>query len=748
MNKLLRTRSNYFFDYVENLSGDKATRYKIYPTVFDKPDFSKMSSELIQAILGKEFGGELIGVEIGAFQNVSKLRDFANAILEKSPVEIRERIDEALISYAISALSDGYTVYEFADRFGIDLRYAYWIYVRARTEKTISKRSMTWFRGYEFPTTHAKHTVIYGVTRAGKSTTLARIAYVLTKSGWSVIDLFDTGRLESVAWAFSLDDEELYRVLKRDWERVGIDDIKTRDRILSDIEAVRDAVEKYIPSEIGGHQRVKIYHPLFADTSLPETLPTIRGRVEFVFYKIPFTAFFSSVAGNFINVLTRIFSITIPERNYLEYALNYLENEKDITVLTIGDLINLLEKWIEADKIKLVVGGEEKTISVTKSTVVSLLRKLSQIASREMFAPENIIVEGEKVKNPFVLDIDGIVNERGIIHVMSYKWIRKEYAFLITTYILDYIMSAKRTSEMDKKVAILVRELAELAPSRGGHYLAGYSRHSLIEIFARGADLGVRVVADTQQILQLTREIKRNVHIVISHRIIDRRDKDELYASLKSADMYVDIRDDLSSLKVGEAIAIYLEARKIKIIPPPYFIKPEGLDILKLVKRYRGSEEIRVEDIYEKYSEIVKTTMTERATTEDKQISSVHYIPTTLAKIGVRTFNEDKAKATIMALVAIHVKSIMGFSQDIFSVEVDKSEILKYTEKYFPEFVDTLKSKFATLFDSNIFVRVGTTVKLSNRVRKAKIGPKAFVRTAITEISMYLSREEITEVID
>ena len=106
-------------------------------------------------------------------------------------------------------------------------------------------------------------------------------------------------------------------------------------------------------------------------------------------------------------------------------------------------------------------------------------------------------------------------------------------------------MEYKRHSEIKENIALVCRELYEFAPPMPKGYEV-VTFDILKRICAGGADLGIRLIADSQQVMQVSREIKRNIHGVIVHRIVDSADKDDLRKSLSKHYMPAEYRDLIS----------------------------------------------------------------------------------------------------------------------------------------------------------------------------------------------------------
>jgi hypothetical protein len=493
--------------------------------------------------------------------------------------------------YIIAYKRRGVPVADLCSAFGFDYLSTYDQYMEIDEPvlDIAKQRRRVRFDGVEFPYFVARHIFVVGQSRGGKSVTVVKCTETCLANGWTVVDINDSnGRMETGAAAFSLFDKKFIDIIKDRWQDARIDNKATAQRMVNDIDTLGKVVMKYTDEE-DRLKRAKViyYHPLIR--GIPERVPVMENfHIEFFVFSV--IDFFEMVNNSRYRRIFKVFGeeITPTEETYLFQIKRYIENEGKLNVATFEYIIQLLSDFHSSNENVVITQGDgsSREYSFGDKTVLTLVRKLDRINSYGLFKPHTVDINGEMVVNPLLFDVAKIVKRKGIYNCLSVKWGPPDLKYFLVSYFIDTLMDLKRTSKVDENVVIMCRELFELAPPKPKEYEM-MTFDSLKRVCAGGADLGVRLIADSQQFMQVSREIKRNIHGFIIHKVVDSTDKDEIRRSLSKHYFPSHYRDLISSLRVGESVFVYgNQASLVRIIPVSYMSKIEGTDTFSMLMAY------------------------------------------------------------------------------------------------------------------------------------------------------------------
>lgn len=664
---------------------------------FDKYDTAERMmdnshlKELINYIITQEvdykgWSGSYLGIQLSVGMTAYG-RNLINDFLCKSVSDKIKVYNEMRARQAAGFQAKGLTVTDFAYEYKIPLVSAMYHYNNAFSSFSTYEGAYIRripYQGWRFPIESARHCLIAGASRMGKSVTLAKVIAMELEHGTTVIDLHDSGgRLESAAMSFSIFDEKFSSLVDSNWGSIGIDGFDTSRRIVGDIKKVRSKIVDFYSE--GSSFNVVYYHPLVE--TLPERIP-VTDKLTFKFFTFGVGSLIRSLGDN---VFSTIFSslgekLTDIEETFLSYAVANLKSKGSIEKVSLRDITDLLDVWHGSEGgVDVEIGDITRRIDFSGRKVMNLIRKIDMLHASGLFQPDFIISEesGELIRNPLVLDVSDICSRKGTLICFSTKWSNPDLRYIIIAYFIRELMEGKRFSKIKERVCLLSRELNELA-SFAPSGLEALTCDAIVDVVSRGSDLGVRFVGDCQQISQINRKIKRLIHVYLFHRIIDSREKDDIVRSLSRYALPLDFKDDVSMLDVGECIAVYMNSfSKVSVVPANCMNKVEGLDILRLVEEYSNSY-VDVPSISELWgSHQSSTTLTTEI---------VKDVPEMLRLLGFKSPKLSALSVIFSGVAALRMKHLTG-EKEVLSGD----EIREALEKYFGgQYLDDLNGTRST----------------------------------------------------
>lgn len=520
---------------------------------------------------------------------------------QMSSYEKLEVFEKMMREYAAVYKAQGVHYVDFARVFGLDYRFTRTLYDSVLADEIFqsSSKRRTRYDGWELPYAWARHFGIFGQSRTGKSVTAVKISDVCMKNDWTIVDINDSnGRMETGATAFSLFDSKVTEILKTRWKEARVDSKTSAQRMISDIDSLRKVVSQYADLENVEGCNVIYYHPLVE--GIPPVVPkTDRFRIEFFVFSVV-DLFEMSNSSNY----RRMFGVfgeelTDTDIGSLAHIKRFLESERKIETVSLSEVIRLISELHETKEEVAITyaDGASRRVDFADKSVKRLINKLEKVNDVGFFKPAKILRDGVLVDNPDLFNVERIVSSKNTYNCLTTKWANPDLKYVVIAYFLDKLMELKRKSVIKERVAILCRELYELAPPKPKG-LENLTFDALKRIFAGGADIGIRMIVDSQQVMQVSREVKRNLHGFVIHRIVDRSDKDDLRASHSKHYMPREYKDLISELGMGEAIVLYgNQAVILKVIPVHYMSKIEGTDTFSLLMVY-ADDKIETKELF------------------------------------------------------------------------------------------------------------------------------------------------------
>lgn len=474
---------------------------------------------------------------------------------------------------------------------------------REDVERSVSRSDLLEVSdGWNISLNRSRHQLIFGKTRTGKSVCYSRVMILCLDSNWTVFDLHDSGgRLECAPMIFSLDDSKLRSIVRNKWDDIGLDSESVSRRVLRDIRKLKERCDLYHDKDEYSSRKVKYYHPYVH--GIPDEVPDL-DNLEFNFFAIGVSDLFDLLDSDVMDHFFDIFgeSLSSKEKEMLHFVRAYFKSlgdtDKSYRLMSLDDVVSVLAEWRDSEEeVSVPVGSGNRTVSMNFSDVktMDLVRKISKIDELGLFQPSYFMEEGEVVRNDRIIDINSMLEDEGCVHAFTTKWARTELKYIIVSYILERIYKLKSRGVHGGNVFIGSREINELVPSRpkGIEFLTSRKFEKLI---SRGADLGIRVVGDAQQVMSVSRDFKRNVHVITTFRLTDSSEKDELKRSLSKYLVDDNFRERISYLSVGECfITSRSRAAYLNVIPPPTMSKIEGVDMMALLAEYADNDFIKVD---------------------------------------------------------------------------------------------------------------------------------------------------------
>lgn len=307
------------------------------------------------------------------------------------------------------------------------------------------------------------HAISYGAVGTGKSiNTKYRAEYFYSK-GCKIIDIYDEGRLENCFYFFPNEDKSMFDLRKRrtptvkeKWEPRGF------------------PTECFIP----------------VNYSIPKRLPSIFKPFKIAFNDLKFTEFVI-LLGN----------ISLVQREILEWVWNQLPASNR----SFSGFISLMKELLSHSSIKV----EDKIIDICDDrTGLSILQKLNKL--------NQLGVIGDK-DDEFNLDLKKIMRDRDIITCFSFAFLQDYNArHLISGYLFRKIYTLRINNQyrLFPELVIIHRELQNNAPARGkkssiSYEGQGISLEFIRRIIAEPRDVGVRIIADSQDPFKLDADVRK-----------------------------------------------------------------------------------------------------------------------------------------------------------------------------------------------------------------------------------------------
>ena len=605
----------------------------------------------------KHYLGVILDIEHGFANSVGYDVFLKMSVLEKLCIYKKMKRE-----YAAKYKASGVSSVDFARVFGFDIRSCGDLYDSIPTAEVFSARALrrVGFDGWEFPFAFARHFIIFGQSRTGKSVTLMKCGKICLDNGWVVVDINDSnGRMETGATVFSLFDEKFMNILKTRWREARIDSRANALRMVNDVEKLREVVLRYSDIEDLVGAKVIYYHPLVE--GIPAEVPVSDSfKIEFFVFSV--SDLFDMLDNSNFRVIFSVFGeeLTDTELGSLSHIRRFLESEGKMDTVSLGEIVSILSDLHQSGDTITVpfVDGVTRTIDFSDKSVKGLIRKLDRVNDSGLFKPVKIIVDGKLVGNPDLFDVKKIVGRKGVFNCLSTKWAAPDLKYVVISFFIDRLMEMKRRSEIKENVALLCRELYELAPPQPKG-LESLTFDSLKRVCAGGADIGIRVIADSQQVMQVSREVKRNMHGFVIHKVVDKSDKDDLRASLSRHYLPREYRDLFSELGIGEAIVVYGNTAVIvRIVPVHFMSKIEGTDTFSFLKVY-CDKKILTKSLFDsdRYGVIgVGDTF--------KSVKSDFVYPRLLKKIGV-TIDDDRTLKVLTAISMVCRKEQYATANDV-----------------------------------------------------------------------------------
>lgn len=579
-------------------------------------------------------------------------RQFSRKGLGRREDFIKSSVEEKLNTYETMRINqakvfkrNGATVYNFAENFRMPVESAKDYYEEAGDVSQISRtlnlsqRNIE-FDGYVFPISHSRHCLAVGSSGSGKSVTTMKIMNMCRKEGWTILDAWDSrGRMESLFTAFSLYDEKMIRTIRDDKDNV-IADAGKRKEFLEDIRKLRRISEEYNLGE--ETNKVVFYHPICK--GLPKQLPKLRN-VEwrpFCFGLADIFEAFEEVSGSQVISAFTGGQLNEKQARYIFYALRILKTKKDLQRATIDDLAELISKWGEEKKVSFTFSGIKLDVDFKSGDIEELMHALVILKETGLVQPNMILRNGEYIINPLVMNLLNIVKQNEKIHVFSTKWATGEISYVQVSFIINKILELKQRSETTAKVAIVCREINEICPATPKG-IECVTKDSISDLGARGRDINIRIIGDSQQVLQVSRELRRNIHYYFVHRITDSREKDEIKNSLSQWILPMGFKDTVSEMKTGGCYAISEdETSLVQVIPSPCMVKIEGLDFITFATKYAENKTIDTEEILRTGESLSASSIRDKMekTKTDDELKRVK-IPIMLIEKGYTSERED-----------------------------------------------------------------------------------------------------------
>lgn len=310
---------------------------------------------------------------------------------------------------------------------------------------------------------------IYGSSGSGKSYALKYIAELLyLDHNCKIIDIYDEGRLENCFYLFPNDDQ--------------------RFKELRGFRARGFPFECFVP----------------ATPEMPRRLPDCFRPFRICFRDLE--------VDEFLILLGRLSNI---QEDVIRFAWDNVP--KNISFL---EFIGVVKRFISTDKIRI----DDRVLDVCdEKTALSLVQKLDKLYRMGILSDR---------EDPLNLDIDKIMRDKKTISAFSFTFVKDQnMRHLLWGYLFRVIYTTRINERFYRypELALIHREIQNNAPARGkksslSYQGQGISLDMLRKIVAEPRDVGIRLVADSQDPLKIDSDVRKG----FKTRVIFHTDKAQL----------------------------------------------------------------------------------------------------------------------------------------------------------------------------------------------------------------------------
>lgn len=377
------------------------------------------------------------------------------------------------------------------------------------------------------------HIACTGITGAGKTTTIERIATVLFERGFKIIDLYSAGKMEGAF--YSLPSNNTF------WD---IPKQGKYGRIIG---------KKAYPTKL-------LFPVSFKYT--PTNLPSIAQL-----FTIPVNDLVLSDIQSLLGL-----DMKVNEKN----IWNIIESQLSKSSTPI-DVLNMIDEIPSQDSIKHKSGM--RFLSPTKHGQSNLQLTLS-----------NFVMDGTLSSGncPTVLDLKNELRENNITTLILSHY-KSENRMFIIHYFLRKIYDLLRNHDVRRNVVVIIREAYDLLPKYSYEVESHAVKKKIEEILMRGRSEGLFFIIDSQSISQLT-QLKSQFDISIAHRTDDFLDIDQVLSEKTNRYVSVEDKQAIGNLGTGEAI-IFMPwgVRRGYIVPPRCAHRNVGEDFFDSWRKNGGN---------------------------------------------------------------------------------------------------------------------------------------------------------------
>jgi len=393
-------------------------------------------------------------------------------------------------------------------------------------------------RAFNQETTWPSDTLIVGDKGTGKSTKLKERAEYCFEKGRIVIDLVDFGRFENAFYALEGEgaNRRVYRSYKNLW------------RTLRPNVEVKEPIPRSFPTEV-----------LFpAVSGIDEQLPAI-----FKPFRIPF----SEMSFEELLILLGN-SITERGKQLLNASWLMLDNKKDRSIKSLITVVKEISK-----KGRIMFDGDALPIA-NLSIGVPVLRALTQLNKTGLICADD---------DPFRIDLDAMMHDKSQIHSFTMAFLPEiEYQYVIYGWLCKKIYTLRMRGDYPE-MALIMREVQKLAPSKNKYEGQNISRKYLTELASEGRDLNLRMYYDTQHPNKIDKELRFLPQIYHLFRM-DRGPLDDMANAIKLHASVVSATQKyprgLATSKNGRRVVCYMS-----YAPPRSWMKQPTNDFIKIWRR-------------------------------------------------------------------------------------------------------------------------------------------------------------------
>lgn len=318
----------------------------------------------------------------------------------------------------------------------------------------------------------AEHILVIGNPRQGKDSTIASIAGNLKdEHGYKWISVFDDGRNET--------------------PMVGLPNEQA---------VIEEALEKF--DQVPKGYETTVFVPDTA--SLPGELP---GNFE------PFTIGVDSLSADMIEQLS---GVTINSQSTERRIKQALEETRSVNG-GVDVLIDRLQEYARETTATVTVStfeGDEDEESTYYMGEDEILEEVAE--SLTLIAAEGLI-RGPKAETN--LDMTEVIEANESVAVLDTNFVDDSIGFLLTNLWLELVWKARDQNPSFPRVALEIREIKNLAPSKVSD--AKYSRiikslkQTLFKISSQGGSRRIMMIASTQRLKDLYKSVRANMPLKI-----------------------------------------------------------------------------------------------------------------------------------------------------------------------------------------------------------------------------------------